>query len=178
MPRANEGTYLGKLESTGINTSPSGKPFLYLTFKITHIASAGTWMNVDSSFRRDVRLSVTDKALDTITGPRLELMGFNGDFQEPRFNQKYSTQGTSLTCSHQIRGENTYENWELVEWKDLNGSMERKPPSTSVIDRLNARWKTKNAAANKPTEDQPPPLPTPDERDAPPEEDDEDNLPY
>lgn len=156
MAKKEAGNYWGTLIDAGTDTLNNKKktPFLYLTFRITHIFDGVGWTTLDEPFDRDVKFFLSDAAWP-YTEKDLELFGFNGDFEDPKFKAEFY-QGTELTCS--VTDSDTdgksYENWELPG--TTHGAKERKAPAKDVLQKYNARWKTNKTTKQSPATNRPP----------------------
>jgi hypothetical protein len=176
MAKKEAGNYYGTLVEAGVDTLKNSKktPFLYLNFRITHFFDGTGWVEVPEVFDRDIKFFLSDAAWP-YTEKDLELFGFNGDFENPKFKDQFY-QGTELLCSldNSDTDGKSYENWELPG-TSRNGVKERVAPPKEALQRFNARWKTNSSTRQAPATGRPavstmpdaPPIGGPDNDDIP-----------
>lgn len=112
---------------------------------------------------RVVFLSLTDNAREAFVDETLKGLGFNGDFENPKFRDDLYTDGCDLWLKYE-----TYEGKERERWGISNGGGGTPAPADKV-KRLNAAWKAKNSAAPKPAgRPTPPPAGKPPAKSGPP----------
>ena len=102
---------------------------------------------------RIVFLSLTDNAREAFVDETLRSLGFNGDFEAPKFRDDLYTEGVDLWLKYE-----TYEGKEREKWGISNGGGGT-PAPVDKVKRLNASWKAKNGAPPKPA-GRPTPPPT------------------
>jgi hypothetical protein len=135
-----DGVYFGKPVSMVSGYSSKDTPQIVAEFTITHIAHDGQWVEVQQANRR-VYLYTSDAAWPN-TSKRLEVLGFNGDFNHPDFSDTVKAEGVSLACKIEEYQGKSREKW------DINGSGggEVKPLPADKARQLSARWKNEHPA--------------------------------
>lgn len=124
------GDYYANVKEAVTTTAKNGNPQLAVKVEITHIAENGQWVDCINA-ERTIYLSLTDAAWP-YTKAKLEVMKFNGDFDNPRFaSEGFSVVMTTETYEGKVR-----EKWEVV-W----GGVEKEKADTDQIRRLNALWR-------------------------------------
>jgi hypothetical protein len=93
---------------------------------------------------KTVFLSLTDSAREAFVDETLRSLGFNGDFETPKFREDLYTDGVDLWLKYE-----TYEGKEREKWGISNGGGGTPAPADKV-KRLSAQWKSKNGAPPKP----------------------------
>jgi hypothetical protein len=134
-----EGKYKGYLVDSGVAQLANEKqtPYLYLAFEIRHDENGD---EVEPKIR-DVKIYLSDKALP-YAEKDLKRLGFNGRYDSPEFDERLSSDGTTLVCQHNESGGNIYENWSIAGLG--GGGSEKKPASKNLIRELNSKWKAHN----------------------------------
>lgn len=145
------GSYFGVLVEAGLDTLNNEKktPFMYLVFDVTHIAENGEWSALPESFKKDVRFFLSEKAWE-YTQRDLEKLGFDGNFDDPKFNAAMYADGIELMCQHEVGQDNKLrEAWSVSGTG--GGTKERKAPEKTIVRDLSAKWKNSQAANKKPS---------------------------
>lgn len=93
---------------------------------------------------KTVFLSLTDNAREAFVDEMLRGLGFNGDFEAPKFREDLYTDGIGLWLKYE-----TYEGKERERWGISNGGGGTPAPADKM-KRLTASWKAKNGAPPKP----------------------------
>lgn len=94
---------------------------------------------------RDIYLSLHDNAWE-ISRKQLESIGFNGDFEDPRFDSSVYA-GLIVECIH-----DTYQNKTREKWRLPQGPRTLESASTDKLKVLKAKWKaTGDGPPAKPT---------------------------
>lgn len=138
------GTYYGVPTAGVTGAAGTGTPQMVVTMNITHVANErGEWTPMENAIDRKVYIFLSDSAWD-YSKPKLEALGFNGDFDNPAF----TCEGVSMRCDHETYQGKTREKWEI----DTGGG-EVKKADTNTIRTLQAKWRSsaKPTAAAKPT---------------------------
>jgi len=134
--------YGGTLDTCGQKASP----LLRVHIQVNHYAQDEQWIPLDQPEQRELRLFLTDGAWP-YTEKKLRALGFNGDFDEPRF----AGEAINAICKHRAgKDENagkTFEDWDLAEWGE---SREAQPPDRETVRLLERKWKTAEATDKKP----------------------------
>lgn len=148
-----EGTYLGKLKSAVLGQAKTGTPQMVLVFDIISVARGGQWEAMNQ-VERTAYLACTDGAWQ-YTEAKLKKLGFDGNFQEPAFNQSVFDAGIALTCTHRPsnRDGKPQENWDIADW---GSGRQVQSASADVAMNLSARWR---ASASAPVPAGAPPVP-------------------
>jgi len=144
-----EGTYWGNVES--VETDSIGKnetPCVSIIVEMTH-RFAGDDVEADplqGSMSGKIKCFLSEGAWP-ISEENLKSVGFNGDFEKPAIDTKYTTEGAWFICEHQEHNGKQYANWRFADWG--GGKREVKPIAKDEARRLNALWKqsTKPAPA-------------------------------
>lgn len=161
MPKLREGRYWAQIVSATTGSSQQGKPRLELSVLVSHVAERGqndeaVWIELGKGEPRTINLYLTESAIE-YTIPKLESIGFGGDFGMPTFTET----ALALDCTH-IEGRKgdgkTFEQWEFAEWGGGGGRGESEPLGADAIRKFNAVWK--NTHAKKPPPAGSPPVPT------------------
>ncbi len=141
-----EGLYYAERLGASMDTlnNANKTPLIRIYYSVTHVQEGTEWQLLGKPVERSVSLFLTDKAWP-FTQPKLESMGFNGDFDAPDFD---SEPGTQLDLTHQVKDGKTYENWNLDGW---GGQKEATPPPKDMLRKFKARWGTDTAASKKPS---------------------------
>ncbi|MBN2138177.1 MAG: hypothetical protein JW720_10235 [Sedimentisphaerales bacterium] len=143
------GTYFGVLVEAGLDKNQNETPFMYLTFSVTHFNDDG-WVELPQPLRRDVRFYLSDAAWP-YTSEDLQNLGFNGDWDNPKFKDDLYDPGTELICTVRRGDDNkTYNDWDLPN-RSYGSGKERTPPSREEVRKFKARWDTQTAANKQPT---------------------------
>jgi len=110
MPQMQEGAYLGSLQVMygGELDNEKQTPFIALEFEVSHIAVNGEWQALPSERKRTVKWWVS-KAAEPYTMENLLNMGFNGDMDNPQFDN-WNAEQAILTCKYNDKG---YEDWDI-----------------------------------------------------------------
>jgi hypothetical protein len=130
------GIYWGIPKSATTTTSGQGNPQLAVVFSVVasaEAAAANGWSDLTAPVERTVYIPLTDKAWE-YSKPKLEKLGFNGDFSAPAFT---NTDGLELSCAENTYNGKTNERWELNGF----GGATVKPAPADVTRRLSALWK-------------------------------------
>lgn len=125
MPHFTEGKYLLFRPSIGTASTATGTPYLYVEGVPTHIQIGDGWQETGASYTRTVYMFLTDKAMQ-YTLRKLEGLGFNGDFSNPRFGPQYNDY-VPVTCKYRSYTEResgevkTREEWDVVSKPGAEG---------------------------------------------------------
>lgn len=145
-------TYFGKLVEACLGEiGQNGTPAMILTFELTHEAQNGAW-NAITEVRRDCNIWFSDKAREGSFAD-LRTLGFNGDFDAPRFSEDLYA-GVELLIEHEMYQGKTNERLRIGKLKRGSNA---KPVSADVKRTLAAQFKTAAGAAARPTTPPPPP---------------------
>lgn len=185
------GLYYGKLVDVKcIEVGVKKTPQMILYFDITHfwdekVAQENKWVEKRPPIeKRQVKLWISAKALETVSGDKLEAIGFNGKFTDPKFNQELYD-GIDLVN----KPANNYDDWEFAIWQEL-GQGETKPKTPvaeSSLRNLDAQWRTKRqtkqppskaAPVAQPKTTAPTPLLLPTEAEATDDDSKDDEIPF
>lgn len=133
-----EGKYFGKLAGCGTAESKKKIPYFWIEFEVTHRDNAGEWAEVGIE-KRTVFLYLSDQSMP-YTMPKLEKLGFNGDFAKPELSPPSDWNGGIMVeCKHETYEGKPREKWELA---GAGGDgMQHQELSADQIRRLNALWK-------------------------------------
>lgn len=132
MTKLDPGLHHGVLTGQSVTEAKSGNLQVELQFSI--------YEGVD----RTVFLPLTDKARESFVDAQLLDLGFNGNFEDPKFREDLYTDGIDLWLKYE-----TYENKEREKWGISSGGGGTPAPADK-LKRLNAQWKAKNGAPPKP----------------------------
>ena len=127
-----EGTYIGTITSAVLGVSKKNNPELVLQIAVQSEPPA----------RRTIRWYFTE-ACEKYTQDKLKALGFNGDFDQPMFNDAAAVTGVEWNCTHEDYQGEMKERWELASW---GGAAAEKAPA-DVIRKMTALWKSKNGAS-------------------------------
>lgn len=142
----NEGKYFGQLREAATGEAQTGSLQIVLTFNITHRSENGEYKPVTEDERR-VFLSLHPNARN-ITQERLQGLGFNGDFENPRFTNVED--GVALRCKH-----DEYQGRQVERW-DVAGSAPVKRASADKMSELGAWWNASAGTSTPPSAKAPP----------------------
>jgi len=144
------GQYYGHLLKAGVAAMDNEKrtPFMYLRFEVTHIADEEQWSDI-SPCTRDVLLYMSDAAWP-FTEKKLEKISWNGNCDEPRFQQQLYD-GIELSCKHNIKG---YEEWSLTMLN--SGDKEYQSVDREWTKTIEARFRQGQKPQSKPAKPQRP----------------------
>lgn len=84
---------------------------------------------------RRVFLSLHENSMP-FTQAKLEALGFNGDFADPKFSDAVHNKGVELVCEHSTHNGKATERWGLANWRP-----EIKPATADKLRHFNAKWK-------------------------------------
>ena len=143
--RYDDGVYFGKPVSMVGGESRNGTGQIVAEFTITHIAHDGQWVEVQQANRR-VYIYTSDAAWPN-SKPRLESLGFNGDFNKPDFSDAVKAEGVSLVCKIEDYHGKSREKWDVSVG---GGGGEMKPMPADKARQLSARWKNEHPAKHLP----------------------------
>jgi len=138
-----QGNYLGYIDIA--ITTESGKnksQAIAVTFTVTCRAESGDWKQLGADSKATVFLYLTEKAWEFSTA-KLKALGFNGDFDNPSFDETTISTGVALECRHEEYDGKIRDKWEIA-----GGSVAKAQSNT--ISKLNARW-NQLATPTKPT---------------------------
>ena len=140
-----EGRYYGRLIEAGTKTNANGKPYLELSWLVTHELISDQWQMLVGQASRHTRLWLTDGVWNSpqaveILERNLKALGFSGDFAAPKFSPELY-QGAELICEHDQNGDKTYEKWSPACWQE--GRSEGSDIDAPTARRLNAMLKAK-----------------------------------
>lgn len=150
MPKP--GNYWGTIKTAVMSASKQkGTPCLAVVFDVDREAGADGWVAMPTAYERTVYLYTSDAAWPH-TSPKLESLGFNGDFGNPKF----TADGAVLQCTMETYNGKQVERWELYH------ETSREIPQTddATIRDMNRRWKAEHAPKT-PTPPGAPPAPPP-----------------
>jgi hypothetical protein len=134
-------TYLGNLRSSVATESKTGTPQIACEFEITHHALNGEWVAIIPQ-DRTLWLALSDAAWP-YTKPKLEVLGFNGNFENPTCTKGEQVQ---LACKHEEYGGKMREKWDLAEW----GGVELAPMNKDKARLWSAKWKAETTQVAPP----------------------------
>lgn len=132
------GAHHGVLTEVEIIEPEKGAPYMALKFSV--------YAGVD----RTVRLFLSDAARESWVDDQLRDLGFNGNFEEPKFRGDLYTDGIDLWCKHEEYEGKTREKWGISKG-------EGPAMSGDKLKRLTASWKSKNSSTPRPAGRPPPP---------------------
>lgn len=136
----NDGTYYCAITGAECVQSKSGNSQIEMKFQATHVQVGSEWQELLSPETKSMFMALTDAAYP-YTSQKLEILKFNGDFN----NIQFEVEAIALKLSHQDYEGRSMERWELAEW--FGGA--REPAPEDEISKLNARWNTEHV--QKPT---------------------------
>ncbi len=160
MAYYNEGRYLVEVTGQGFGESDQKKtPFFFLEFEPRYQMMNQGQVGVEP-YTREVRLYLTDKALDGALA-RLRSLGWSGtSFSElePGGAFSFSGQEMGLICQHSQDGDKVYENWS-VPLAGGGSKVESKSGISKKLDNLFGRQlrktgKVESDSAPRPVENQ------------------------
>lgn len=131
------GRYHGQILGIGFAETAKGTPYVFVEVMVTsiHAPEDGQWYEIEQE-KRDINFYASEKAME-MTREKLAKLGFNNDFNNPAFAEKYYTEGVYLTCKHRTSDQGrTFEEWEF---EDL--SWERKTLDKASLQALAAKFK-------------------------------------
>lgn len=140
------GAYCGPIVEAGLRELPNEKRTVvfYITVELAYEESNGQWVPLDPAYGspclRDVEWFCSEKAWPH-TVKRLERLGFNGDFKQPRFSPEHE-ESLVVQCRHETRDDRTYERFDTEP-----PAAEKSPPGEDVYRLLSARWGNNQAPA-------------------------------
>lgn len=129
------GIYSGSIAQAVATTSKKGDPMIVVEFDVNHVANGSDWAEIAPA-RRSVFISLSEKAWP-YSKDKLVRLGFNGNFDEPRFSAGV---GVELECKHEIYEGRGGEKWELA-----GGSKEWEPIKPDQSRLWAAKWKAETA---------------------------------
>lgn len=139
-----DGYYMGTAKAGQLAEAKTGNAQFVVTFDVTHRDSNGAWEPI-TPIERDVYLSTTEKAWP-YTEKKLEALGFDGNFNAPKFANPQATI-IARTETHDGKARLKWDIWTERE------KPEYKPVTTDEQRKLMARWKQSHpqaASAPKP----------------------------
>lgn len=149
MP-SDEGYYGGNVIEIGTGRSQNERqtPYLYIKGNITHVWDGAQYDKLVTPLVRDVRYFVSDGAMP-MTMPRLEAIGFNGDFANPDIAPGIKEK-TRFVCQHEDYNGKTIERWLLQDAEEAAPGASHEAPDQQTILRLNQLYKAQKSQS-KPT---------------------------
>jgi len=138
-----QGNYLGYIDCA--ITTEVGKnktQAIAMTFTVTCRAESNGWQQLGADSKATVLLYLTEKAWEFSTA-KLKALGFNGDFDNPKFDESTISTGVTLQCRHEDYEGKITEKWELASGIAAKAE-------SNTISKLNARW-NQLATPTKPT---------------------------
>lgn len=140
------GRYWMASPKAGVATNDKGTLYFYIEGEITYIVDESEaeprYVELPDPKKRTVFLYLTDAAKE-ITMERLASIGFNGDFDNPRFSQAIQdADGLEVICKNETYEGKTRDRWSLPGGAG-SGGIEHKP-----VDEL-AKRRLKDEYANK-----------------------------
>ncbi len=136
MLELNPGTYGAYLVGATTTKASTGTPQIVLEFKVSFRAENGQWKALPEQKERRVYLSLSSAAW-SYSQEKLNALGFNGDFNAPKFSATKS----QLVCTHETYNNKLHERWDLPGG---GGRQLEKAPDDMIRD-LNARWQSMSA---------------------------------
>jgi len=134
MPLLNEGVYHGTITGWHLSTSTKGNVYLETEVRLSLILQGADWRSLQPQPRRRMRFFLTEKAFGR-SRRLLVILGFNGSFRDPQFDQATLQKGATWICKHKFENNKTFEEWHLETEEEPT------PPADDVIDQLDQLWK-------------------------------------
>lgn len=140
------GTYYGALISAELGEiGQNNTPAMILSFDLSHLGDPAGWQEITKE-RIEVLFWLTEKSKDFAFAD-LRALGFNGDFDAPRFGDDLYA-GTELLMETESYQGKTQEKWHIAK---LKRGGNRKPVQADVKRSLAAQFRTGAAAAKPPS---------------------------
>ena len=153
----NQGTYYGHLERSIIEAKEKTKSaFMALYFNVTHVLENNEWVPINEC-TLCIRWYLTEAAWQHSL-PKMKKLGFDGDFDNPKWDQKVY-EGIQLYCKL-----DEYEGKPKEVWDVSFEAPAPKKAENDILSKLKAKWKLENPPAPAKA---PQPAPTPEPQAAP-----------
>lgn len=136
-----EGDYSAVIVKGITTKAQTGNPQMAVLLHITHDASNGEWRQLNEIIERNLYIALTDSAMP-YAEQKLKTLGFNGDFGQPEFAIK----AVAVICTHDDYQGKTRERWDLREWGE---KPDAERADDDVVRQLNAKWKARQANAQR-----------------------------
>lgn len=141
-----EGRYCGwivRAETCESEKEGEKRPYMAIEFSVPYVDVDSEWVALDEPVCRTMVMSLKETAYP-YTVLKLELLGFNGDFVNPQFQNQ---EGVVLVCKHTERNDRIYEDWNLDYVPDGGG---RKSATQETMMQLQQRWNQNKMAKAAP----------------------------
>lgn len=128
------GDYEAEFMSASLMESTNGKPYIESNWKVIDPEDPE-----GETFIKTVRTFVSEKAFETSV-KKLEMNGFNGDFNSPEFFPEDNV--IILRCTHDTYNDKDVERWDFANWG-------AKKADKSTAQLLSAKYKKEMAKSGK-----------------------------
>jgi hypothetical protein len=139
------GTYWMENLKLGTGKSPDkGTPYLWIQGDITNMAVEDGWQPVANPEQRTVKVYLSNSAMP-YSKPKLEALGFNGDYVNPSLSNDATQKGIEVECKVETYNGKQRDKFELPGSGGGHQSLD-----ADEIRKLNNMWKAAKADDKKP----------------------------
>lgn len=161
------GKYIATIIDAVVGKTRGGKPQMVITIQPTHYNTGDDWEEIPNEGTRTLWLQLHGGAKE-YSFKKLDSMGFNGDWNEPKFGREGGSPDFEFLCSEEERDGKRRENWDVANWGG-GGSVEA--AGQDVLLQLDSMWKKRKGGTPAPAGKK--------KQTAPPTgEVDDDNIPF
>lgn len=145
--------YFGKMVNAAFGAiGQHDTPAIVLTVELTHVAAGGEWRDIETT-KRDIPFFLTENAKER-SFQDLQKLGFNGDFDAPKFSDPDLAAGLELTVINETYNSKLQDKVSITKLKA--GGRELKAVNADVKRSLAAQFKTLTSASARPSTPPPP----------------------